>query len=595
MTWGSNTGAVFFQDDFNVWTTDYTSSNSLNKFQWVGDTVGWSPAFGFPLPAAQKINATLTLSNGQGLTGYADAVSGHYTIVYATSNALVKYDTVNGNHSLLAMSCPGTLWRGLSLPPLPPSLSPSPSVSASRSPTASGSATSSASASNSHTRSVTPSASITPSGTVTATPSPTASLPAGVTNTATSSLTPSSSPTASSSPTGSVSVTATLSSSLSTSPTAALTPSITPTGTPSPSTTPLCYPAAATPAPFSLGSMLALRLGDGHETNVGVSVTHGFLDEFDPYSGTRLQSISLGPSCVFDSARAYGPNLHTTPDGTSLVLACWSTPVGALISSSNTKVVALMSPTGAITKSQSFTSSSSGHFAAATVDSSNFWVVSASYVDYLVGSTTTHVSATGSFHDIALAPGSNTFYIPSSAGLLTLSGVSGALPTTTSAVTSSLGTTGTPGSLLIQDAATLWTTDYSGGGSLSKYTLSSGGTWSLASGYPLGNALFTFDGVAYNVSNAWGLIGFSDPLSAHYTIVYSAKTWLIKYDTVTGVYTGLVSGCAGTQWRGMSLSPQAPSASPTPTVTASATPTATSTRSVSPSASLTVSHTGSSS
>lgn len=226
----------------------------------------------------------------------------------------------------------------------------------------------------------TPTPAATPSNTASNTPSNSATSTASATFGVTASSTMSRSLTASVSATASL----TSSPSLTASPTSSL------TATPTPSPSKLCStPTAA--APFTPGSVLAIRVGDGRAalqtTTVGREV---FVDEYDLVSGARIQSIALptGPAAY----AADGTPLATTgctlnagvvtdglpgraADGSFVAVACYAVPIGGTISSgtAGTKVIYRLFPDGTFAPHTVFTSGATQVRSVATADGTCEW------------------------------------------------------------------------------------------------------------------------------------------------------------------------------------------------------------------------------
>lgn len=80
--------------------------------------------------------------------------------------------------------------------------------------------------------------------------------------------------------------------------------------------------------------------------------------------------------------------------------------------------------------------------------------------------------------------------------------------------------------LLFQDAATLWTSDYTpnvaGGPTLIRYARDAvTGLWAITATVAASN--FTFNGVAYSVTGARGLVGYTSPSTGNFNLVYSTS------------------------------------------------------------------------
>jgi hypothetical protein len=183
------------------------------------------------------------------------------------------------------------------------------------------------------------------------------------------------------------SLSASVSATASLTPSASLTasPPATTTPTPTPSPSKLCStPTAA--VPFTPGSVLAIRVGDGRAalqtSTVGREV---FVDEYDVASGARLQSIALpaGPAAY----AADGTPLATTgctlnagvvtdglpgraADGSFVAIACYAVGLGGAITSgtSGTKVIYRLFPDGTFAPHTVFTSGATQVRSVATAD-----------------------------------------------------------------------------------------------------------------------------------------------------------------------------------------------------------------------------------
>ena len=113
-------------------------------------------------------------------------------------------------------------------------------------------------------------------------------------------------------------------------------------------------------------------------------------------------------------------------------------------------------------------------------------------------------------------------------------------------------------SAIFESPTSLYITNYAGDATLYHY-VDVAGTWTLDSGYPIAHAEFQVDGATKKMYNGRGVTGYTDGVTGHYTLVYSAGSYalgyLLKFDTVARTFSILATGPAGTLWHGVALSP----------------------------------------
>ena len=120
--------SLFFEAPDSLWVTSYDADDdthdfSVSHYVLAGAPPVWAMATGFPLGRASFTydGRNYLVSSGRGLTGYTDASSGHFVVVYATGTSaagwLLKLDTATLQWSVLAKACPGTVWHGVALSP----------------------------------------------------------------------------------------------------------------------------------------------------------------------------------------------------------------------------------------------------------------------------------------------------------------------------------------------------------------------------------------------------------------------------------------------------------------------------------------------
>ena len=585
----STHGGAWFENDLTLYIADSNSSSAWPSARMISKYVRnatfpnspWAMAPGYPI-----YNATVTLPSGtrttvygaRGLTGDF-AADGSVRLFVTTNIGLLRFDTsapAESAWTLLAAPCGGANMRmaGVAIAPALPSSTASPT------------------------------ASVSPSSSQTATVSVSQSVGATPTNTQTAAETQTPSLTASG--------------------TASNTPSIsmTRTGTPSP----LCEPVTSPVRPFSAGSVVVLRLGDGRATLPSSAVgTPGYLDEFSP-SGTLLQTIALpvGPlvvdannasvltsaGCVFNPSIHYSGLMSRSVNGQLLAIACVPQDVGVTIPASGAKTVLGVRPDGswAATVITSYLSSTGVTTAWATAavggavtdDGTNYIIASGGGP---IGAFSNRVGlgyqsgATTSAQNVLWQPPYVHSVRVSSFATLAASG------TATSSVVGSFGNswsatgitvTSTNGGAWFENDLTLWLADSdstSAGRMLAKYTRNAtfpNSPWAIAPGYPINNATVTLpSGNRTTVAGARGLTG-SIGADGSVKLYLTTNLGLLRFETsapAESAWTLLAAPCGGANMRyaGVALAPALPSptSSPTSSLTPSSSATATPTASLS--------------
>jgi hypothetical protein len=548
----TNLASFVFEDEDTLWTGEWQAPAGIVKLTRGADGT-WAPVAGYPVPAnASWGGEWAPYANGvRSLTGFTDAASGHFTLLFTTggpsvalgSNLLARYNTVTGEFATIARACMFTEFRSVALSPVAPSSSGTPSPS--RDPAAS--------------------------------PLPTTTSSASVSET----------PTASAAPTRS--------------------------RTPTASSTPFCFPAAGAPAPFAPGSVVALRVGSGRP---GIQTTlvarEAFLDEFDPATGARLQSIALPTGFpVVDAATgaltsAGGVTLQAgwpfegqigrTANGGALVLSGWAVPVGTLVVFQNhTRHTLTVGPDGVPTTAAAWRGGNSACRSTASIDGVTFYVSSVSAVLAVRAGAPngTSVGTTAGFRGLTVWGGALYATLPGAAASVhALGGAAaadaGAPPGAGAGVatfalpgltTNATGAT-LPSTVVFEDAGlTAWLVDYTNTTqTLFKFTRSTraaAAPWARAPGFPVPLAVALPSTGALVRDTGRSMTGWTDPQSGAFHLLIAGSAGLIKYNTVTGAAAMLVEGCPNTQFRGIALAPVAP---PTPSGTPSNTGSPSSTR-----------------
>ena len=448
--------------------------------------------------------------------------------------------------------------------------------------------------SSSATASQTPSSSQTPSGTPPATPS----------------LTQGASPSSTGTPAGTPSGTGT--------PTLSLSATVTPTQTATPSATNLCSDPAVAPRAFTLGSVVALRVGSGRDPlGTTTAVREVFLDEYSPVNGQRLQSIALptGPAqwtasgAIATAGCGVVQSYHDTgyltrsDDGTQLVIPCLSTPVGTLYATTLQKALGVVRYDGSYT-AEALHTFSTGYYRSATMANGRYYFTTASGTQTVPRgnniSTAAVSMSSGTHRQITVFD--NTLYSISTSttgSVLIIGGTAGVIPTASPAPAAvalpgvANGYSTSAAAVFAPDGLSLWLSDYStAAGTLSKFVRSStaqAAPWTKAWTY--GNFTVSVGGAPTVITTARGMTGWTDASTGTFFLIAATPGGLVKFNTITETSTLLAAPCDSTTFRGVALSPIQPSISATPT----ATPPSTGTPTASPpsTASSTVSVTGS--
>ena len=334
---------VFTSAALSPWTLAWESSTSV----WVADdsavatanilhvaysaaTVSWSQT------------GSASLAPGAPIYSIAGRSEAGAFVVYATTpSTLYRYNTVTGAKSVITTAAPGTVLRGVALPPLNPVwLAPTPDITATPSVTPSATP----STSFSLTAAATPSASALATSTQTPSnsPTPTASLSIG----ATASATPSPSGTPSSSRTG----------------TGTRTPVATPTTTRTSSKTAAATHTATSSASHT-GSASSSTTGTTSGTETGTPSRTGS----GSASGTATSPVT--PTKTGTASRTSARTHSDTPSGTAAVTAA-STVSGTISASVTAAVTATGSPSHSVTATGTPPSTMSPSSSAAVTPSS---------------------------------------------------------------------------------------------------------------------------------------------------------------------------------------------------------------------------------
>lgn len=345
----SGTASFVFENPTTLWVLE--SSNivlTITKYvrATVSATAAWSLQPGFPRWGFNASDGTTIATGGRGSTGWTDPADGQFWIITATSAGAVKFNSVTYEAVVLSAPCENTQFRGIAMVPFVPSPSSTPTST----PTTSGS----------------------PSGTRTSTAasstSATATISSGVSATST----------------GSVSATATV------------------TASPTPSSSAFCRGPTGAAAPFSAGSILAIRVGDGRsalQTSTSIA-REVFVEEWNPSTNVLVQTIRIPDGApVYDAngmlvSAGCGLNAQYVTDGyatrsvdaVSVVLGCFALPVGSTITSATPKNIVLIRADGTITSAGVYTSGAAQLRSVATIDGSAFWIGGSFGADFVVPS-----------------------------------------------------------------------------------------------------------------------------------------------------------------------------------------------------------------
>ena len=409
------------------------------------------------------------------------------------------------------------------------------------------------------------------------------------------------------------------------------------TGTSSPSATPTasavgCAPPVQVPASFAETSIIVLRVGLGlAPVGSGLIARAGFLDEIDPSSGARIQTIALptGPlqydansgvllqaPCTFNAATARAGLLTRALDGRSLTLACLAQAPNTLISATGDKAIMSVLPSGAVVPVAVMTSYvdavgsvvagglSTGIYGAVTDDGSNFWFSTGGGVLWMprgrVGSA--HMASTTPSTGLIFHGGDSFVYRVSTSGNVgvlgsaTLSGTPPGIFTNHLELPGGSTSTNPSGMWMTPDGLQLyvlqlWNTAQNPQlYKLTRTTAALSSRWFLAPGYPIRNTTLT---------NARGLAGGPD-VSGQPSLWITAATGLVRFFTSNLTFIVVSQPCApdaSMRWAGVAAAPwnRSPSTTATGSGTSTASPTVTPSSSATPSASLTSTQTGTSS
>ena len=568
-----------FSSATSVWLAEDSAPTLYNTLQFTAAAVGgaWSQA-----PTSVLFEAGTPIYS---LTGRAEA-GGEFALYAASPTTLYRYATVAGTLSTVASARPGTVFRGVALPPAnagwvhdtaSPSRSTAPSLSRTRSPPA------------------TP----TPSGSLGATPSPT---PA---------------------PTRSATVTGT--------------PTVSGAATPTGSATPRVNRwrgAAASVLVVRVGSPAAPALSSMNGTALPV-----FIDEYSATPGAPV-SAALPLPCSLSVGRlpAYPPFIwHDTSgfptlsgDGTVVTLPCWAVAHGSPIldDPSVLKTVVVLGADGTADASTSsiypystysywepYATSFIALHAAATVGGTAPVYVGwgGGYAGPQAGFFLLPYGAASTSGDVISAPmyagfpgggdarcvgvyGGQLYGTDSvaDAGWNAVFALGVGLPSAPVVIeggTHVLVTIGSPWTFVFENATSLWVADDSSlaTGNIRHAVAAppvSGGvaTWAVA-----GSAVLNKTAPIYSIAGARSGSGSSFVLYA------CTSTKLYTYDTGTRVITTLAAAAVGTVFRGVVMPPQHPEwISPSVTVSASGTKSPSGTPPVTQSAVVTPTTSGSS-
>ena len=379
----------------------------------------------------------------------------------------------------------------------------------------------------------------------------------------------------------------------------------------------------ATPRPFSAGSVLVTRTGDGRTPLAASHVSReAFVDEVNPSTGEIIQSIRFPdgapvwdaagnlagfPGCTLTSQYVTDGMPARAADGTFVAFACYSQGLYAAIGTAGVRQIVRFNPDGSFASQVLFSSGASQVRGLATVDGSWYYVGS-SYGVYAVKSGVNPGGAanitvpvyvtptTGLFRGMASLAG-GIYAGTATSGIAQVQLVGGAAGVsagpTVSPAPAPLSLPGLPNgaggtaAIYFESPTVLWVTDWQNSASmLSKYTRASGDIasfWSTAPGYPK-SSFVTVNGTVLS-TEARGLTGWTDPGTGTFYLLVATGAGLLKFDPTTGYASVLLASCVNTAMKGVALSPALPSNTPTLTPSRTASPPVTPSLTITPSVS----------
>ena len=128
-------------------------------------------------------------------------------------------------------------------------------------------------------------------------------------------------------------------------------------------------------SPFTPGSVVALRVGDGAAPMTGVAIA-AFLDEYSLASGTLLQSMALSGdrpvTCSLLGGSYTQGGMTASADGSLLAIPCFSVALGSLIDGASPRNALAVAPSGALSD-RNYTRSATSNALAALRNGDFFW------------------------------------------------------------------------------------------------------------------------------------------------------------------------------------------------------------------------------
>ena len=375
---------------------------------------------------------------------------------------------------------------------------------------------------------------------------------------------------------------------------------------PVPTSTPQLCSQPAPAQPFSGNSVVALRVGSGTRAQV-VTAREAFLDEIDITTGAVRQSIALPVGfpggCMISTGTAEG-TIQRTLDGFHVVIPCWSVDpaIVAGVGSGNTKTIGRVDFMGYADTLGSWIDSQTSQrgIAAPTASFNSPIYVSSGTNNGITVVTCTEgrtCTSTGlnlpgvsgySCRGCTFSPSGDLFVSTSTLGVNRVNSLGSSLGYTQLMEVDSAATATAPaysnvGSIVFENANTMYTADLSGTTSLNtitKYTYD-GASWVLAPNYPKPWPVVSWQGQNILVSGARGLTGVS--IEGDFTLFFSTAlnatqpglgNFLVKFSTTSETFTALARSCSLTDWRGIAPAPRpaSPTQTPAPDVSPSATP-----------------------
>ena len=276
------------------------------------------------------------------------------------------------------------------------------------------------------------------------------------------------------------------------------------------------------------------------------------MDEIDIASGSRLQSmyVNANPAeggCTLSTVFPTEGIAARTYDTFSVLIPCWArgpNPTGAN-TAGYSKVVMRVDPSGSISNVASFIDGAQ-YFRSVQASSAQnagdmLYAFTSSNVHNVsvgnVNATGPFVTTAGAYRGSALISPGTVYAVTTGAGVVVISdSTNSALGTATQYLPGITSTTNA-GWVAVKDENTLFLTDWQGSGSITKWALSpSSGNWEIAA--TVNSMSLTWQGITYTTATARGTVGFVDPQSSNYVLLFTTATigayanganFLVKY------------------------------------------------------------------